>query len=290
LSRPVGGPESADGPIGSPASADRPIGVFDSGVGGLSILEALRAELPYEHFVYYADTAHAPYGERSEAFVAERTMAVTGHLRSEHAIKALVIACNTATAAAVHLVREQHPNLPVVGVEPALKPAVLLTRTRRIGVMATRGTLASAKFRLLLSSVQGDAQFFLQPCDGLADAIERDDAAAVEQLCRTHLTALGRFGTAEGELDTLVLGCTHYPFARRALGALLPAGVHIVDTGKPVARHLRTILTAHGLERTAAADRPLTLNASGSDRALRKIAQQWLERPHADKNNGRGGR
>ena len=139
----------------------RPIGVFDSGVGGLSVLNALRAELPHERFVYFADTAHAPYGERSEAYVAERTRAVARQLVADHAIKALVVACNTATAAAVHLLRTDHPQLPLVGLEPALKPAVAQSRTRHIAVLATRGTLASRKFDALRASLADQAA--LQP-------------------------------------------------------------------------------------------------------------------------------
>lgn len=113
----------------------------------MSILRALRAELPAEDFVYFADTAHAPYGERGDAYVAERTRSVADRLRRHHSIKALVIACNTATAAGIHQMRREHPDLPIVGVEPALKPAVAISRTRRIGVMAMRGTLTSARWR-----------------------------------------------------------------------------------------------------------------------------------------------
>lgn len=266
-------------------ASNQPIGVFDSGVGGLSILKALRVELPHEHFVYYADTAHAPYGERSEGHVARRTMAAVDHLRRAHAIKALVIACNTATAAAVHLVRERHPELAVVGVEPALKPAALRTRTQRIGVMATRGTLDSAKFRGLLASLGDKAEFVLQPCDGLADAIEREDCAAVERLCREYLGALGRFGTATGELDTLVLGCTHYPFALDVLAAMLPAGIQVAETGLPVARQLRRLLADAGLLGTNAVRPEVTLLASGSDGALRKMARQCLEQDRGRDND-----
>ena len=130
-----------------------PIGVFDSGVGGLSVLRALRAELPHEDFIYVADAGFAPYGEREECFVVQRSRFITQHLlaHEQRPIKALVIACNTATAASIHLLRQELPSLPIVGVEPALKPAVASSRTKRIGVMATRGTLASAKFKALLA-------------------------------------------------------------------------------------------------------------------------------------------
>ena len=166
--------------------ADQPIGVFDSGIGGLSVLRALRAELPYEDFVYFADTGHAPYGERDDAHVIARSREISTQLLTEHRIKALVIACNTATAAAVHLLRAEHPELPVIGVEPALKPAAGLTRTGRIGVMATRGTLGSTKFATLLASLSGLAEFMLQPCDGLADAIERQEHSKIVALCNQY--------------------------------------------------------------------------------------------------------
>ena len=121
------------------------IGVFDSGIGGLSVLKALLAELPLERFIYIADGAHAPYGERDEAYVVRRSRAISKYLKRQN-IKALVIACNTATAAAIHLLRTDYPELPIIGVEPAVKPAVLSSKTRHIGIMATRSTLASAKF------------------------------------------------------------------------------------------------------------------------------------------------
>ena len=134
---------------------NHPIGVFDSGVGGLSILKALRAELPGEDFVYLADNAHAPYGERVDDYVADRSRAVLRRLIEDHQVKMMVVACNTATAAAIHLLRDEFPQLPLVGVEPALKPAVASSRTRRIGVLATRGTLSSGKFAALHDSLKG---------------------------------------------------------------------------------------------------------------------------------------
>ena len=133
--------------------ASSPIGVFDSGVGGLSVLRALLAALPHERFVYLADSANAPYGERGDAFVAARTHAISDFLCAQHHIKALVVACNTATAAAIQELRHRHPHLPLIGVEPAVKPAAQLTRTGRVGVMATRGTVASDKFQRLLASL-----------------------------------------------------------------------------------------------------------------------------------------
>ncbi len=252
-----------------------PIGVFDSGVGGLSVLRALRAELPREHFVYFSDAGHAPYGEKGEAFVAERSLAIAEQLQREHAIKALVVACNTATAAAVQRLRDRHRAMPVVGVEPALKPAAALSRTGRVAVLATRGTLASAKFQALRASLAHQAEFVLQPCDGLAAAIEAHDHAAMLALCRRYTIDAHRFGTAPGEIDTLVLGCTHYPFAAQVFQELLGPGVTLVETGQPVARQTRRLLEAAGLANDAGHAR-VHWHTTGCPQALRGAAQRWL--------------
>ncbi len=228
-----------------PATA--PIGVFDSGIGGLSVLRALQAELPHERFVYVADSGHAPYGERDSAHVLARSEAITRWQLAQYRIKALVIACNTATAVAVQALRAAHPALPVVGVEPAVKPAAALSTTKRVGVLATRGTLGSAKFQTLLASLAGQATFHCQPCDGLADALERGDAARTAALCAQHMQALGATGTAAGQIDTVVLGCTHYPFAQALLQPLAPAGVHWLESGEPVARQTRRVLAQREL-------------------------------------------
>ncbi|WP_296924735.1 glutamate racemase [Polaromonas sp.] len=251
------------------------IGVFDSGVGGLSVLKALRAQLPTEDFVYLADAGFAPYGERGDDYVIERTRIVVDRLLRDHQIKALVIACNTATAAAVHLVREHYPDLPLVGVEPALKPAVALSKTRRIGVIGTRGTLASAKIRTLHDSLKDQAEFIFVPCDGLADAIQNDDAEKIRQLCARYMQALGSFGDEYGQIDTLVLGCTHYPFAQHHLAAHAGQKVKMIDTGEPVARQTRRLLEAAGLLK-AEGEGSVTLLTTGSQQALEAAARRWL--------------
>lgn len=257
--------------------AAHPVGVFDSGIGGLSILQALRAELPAEDFVYVADSGHAPYGERDALHVIGRSQAITRHLLAHHHIKALVVACNTATAAAIHLLRQQYPHLPIVGVEPALKPAALLSQTRRVGVMATRGTLESDKFRALRDALQGQAEFILQPCDGLADAIERQDAIKIEALCTEYTRAIGQFGHESGQIDTLVLGCTHYPFAISELRALLGSQVQLIDSGAPVARQTQRLLKTHNLLSASATPPSLQLYATGHPERLQAAASHWLQ-------------
>ncbi|GAB4405191.1 MAG: glutamate racemase [Rhodoferax sp.] len=253
---------------------DAPIGVFDSGVGGLSILKALRQELPHEDFVYLADDGYAPYGERPSAFVRERAHRLTEALLNvAGGLKALVVACNTATAAAIGSLRDGHPELPIVGVEPALKPAVTLSRTQRIGVMATRGTLASAKFAQLLGSLQAQAHFVCQPCDGLADAIERDDAPLIEALCARYISAMGPFGTQSDNMDTLVLGCTHYPFAQPVLQELVGPEVTLVSTGVPVALQTRRRLQRLQPDSHSGG---LRCYATGHGTALQAALRRWL--------------
>jgi glutamate racemase len=259
----------------------RPIGVFDSGVGGLSVLQALRTELPDEHFVYVADSGHAPYGERDDAHVITRSHAIAGHLVQQHHIKALVVACNTATAAAIQGLRQTYPELPIIGIEPALKPAAARSQTHVIGVMATRGTLNSEKFRNLLESVHGQATFILQPCDGLADAIEHANAMKIGAACAHYTGAMGRFGVNPGEIDTLVLGCTHYPFVENTLRALVGEQVAFLEGGAPVARQTRRLLTARGQLVDTNALPAETGNlpdfyTTGAADALRTALQRWL--------------
>jgi glutamate racemase len=224
----------------------RPIGVFDSGVGGLSVLRALRAELPFEQFLYIADSGHAPYGERDDSHVIERSHAIAQYLTQHHDIKALVVACNTATAAAIHQLRASFTGLPIIGIEPALKPATAASQTKVIGVMATRGTLNSAKFQILLDSLRGKAAFVLQPCDGLADAIEQSDAIKIGAACAQYTGSMGAFGNNFGDMDQLVLGCTHYPFVADKLQALVGENVVFWEGGAPVARQTRRMLADGG--------------------------------------------
>lgn len=218
-----------------------PIGVFDSGVGGLSVLREIRARLPRESLLYLADSGHVPYGEKSPEFIRERCRAIAGFLLGQGA-KALVLACNTATAAGVAELRELYPDLPLVGMEPAVKPAAQATRSGVVGVLATTGTLKSAKFAALLDRFASDVRVITQPCPGLVERIEAGelDSAATRSLLRGFVQPLVDQGC-----DTLILGCTHYPFLKPLLAKMLPATIALVDTGAAVARQLETVLAAH---------------------------------------------
>ena len=258
------------------------IGIFDSGIGGLSVLKALRKELPKEHFIYIADSGHAPYGERDDAHVIDRSLRIAAYLVKQN-IKALVVACNTATAAAIDVLRATYPMLPIVGVEPALKPAVAISNTQCIAVMATRSTLGSARFAALLAAQQGQTEFVLLPCDGLAEAIEQavqdSDATKVIAACARIIRATGTFyGQKEPEnasklIDTLVLGCTHYPFAAQHIAALVGPGVHLLDTGEAVARQTRRLL---GSTSPAQQAEQIAFISTSHPAALRAAANAWL--------------
>ena len=274
-----------------PTSASAPVGVFDSGIGGLSVLQELRSELPHENFVYLADSGNAPYGERGDEFVKLRTLAIARYLQEEHRIKALVVACNTATTAAVAELRSAFPDLPVIGVEPALKPAASSSQTHRVGVIATRGSVQSARFEQLRQAFSDGTDFRVQACDGLARAIERsveEDASTgpaigeIRELCERYTGALGSFGVRTGDIDTLVLGCTHYVFIKDELRKLIGPDVHIIDTGAPVARQTRRILVqrntlADETGESASAAGSLHLYTTGRLSALQAAAERWLK-------------
>jgi glutamate racemase len=236
-------------------SPGSPIGVFDSGVGGLSVLRHICAQLPHEDVMYFADSGHAPYGDKTEEYVVERALAVTGFLLA-HGAKALVVACNTATVAAIKAVRLRYPELPVVGVEPGLKPAAAATRSGKVGVLATARTLKGDKFLQLREQISAatQAEFLLQPAIGLVNEIEKGDlhSPAIAEMLERYVAPLLDQGA-----DTLVLGCTHYPFVRdgieRVLQAHARSDVTLIDTGDAVARQLGRLLEAAGLLRPSGA-------------------------------------
>lgn len=254
-------------------SPSAPIGVFDSGVGGLSVLRHIRAQYPNEHLMYVADSGHAPYGDKTEEYVVERALAVTEFLLS-HGAKALVVACNTATVAAIKAVRMRYSDLPVVGVEPGLKPAAAATRNGKVGVLATARTLKGEKFLQLREQISAatQAEFLLQPAVGLVDEIEKGDlqAPAIHAMLEKYVTPLLDQGA-----DTLVLGCTHYPFVRSGIERVLHEhardAVTLIDTGDAVARQLGRLLEAAGLLRPELKpDATLTGYTTGDPAALKQ--------------------
>lgn len=247
-------------------ASNAPVGVFDSGVGGLSVLREIRQLLPNESLLYVADSGHVPYGEKSAEFIRERSRTIAEFLLAQGA-KALVLACNTATAAAGADLRERYPALPIVGMEPAVKPAATATRSGQVGVLATTGTLKSAKFAALLDRFAGDVRVITQPCPGLVECVEAGelDAAVTRELLRGYVEPL----LAEG-CDTLILGCTHYPFLKPLLRELVPASVSLIDTGAAVARQLQRLLERDQLQADGPAQ-PTRYWSSGESERMHRV-------------------
>ena len=228
-------------------SDNRPIGVFDSGVGGLSVLQQIRADLPHETLLYVADSGHAPYGDKPTDFIAQRAAIITRFLLEQSA-KAIVVACNTATAAAIADLRRQF-SIPIIGIEPAVKPAVAMTRSGVIGILATGQTVDSAKFADLLNRHGRQAQVLAQPCPGLADCVERGElnGPRPQALLNRYLQPL-----LTQNIDTLVLGCTHYPFLKPLIKQIIGPKIMIIDPSAAVSRQLSRIL--EGLHQLADSD------------------------------------
>ena len=210
-----------------------PIGIFDSGIGGVSVMRHIREQMPYEDLAYVADTAYLPYGDKSSVFVAERSISIAEFLVDEGA-KALVVACNTATAAAVRDLRERF-KLPIIGMEPGLKPAAENTTNGTVGVLATSGTLNSSKFDNLNAQFGKNICVIAQACPGLVEIAEsgRIDSNSTRELIGMYVSDLVDKG-----VDTIVLGCTHYPVFEPLIREITGNEIEIIDTGRAVAREV----------------------------------------------------
>ncbi|MEY5099995.1 MAG: hypothetical protein RJA36_2714 [Pseudomonadota bacterium] len=221
----------------------RPIGVFDSGVGGLSVLREIRRALPNESLCYVADSGHAPYGEKSAGHIEARSRHIIRFLLEQGA-KAVVVACNTVTGLMIQHLRAAFPGLPIVAIEPAVKPAALATRSGVVGVLATRQTVASPGLARLVQAHANGARVLLQACPGWAERVERGelDGPATEAAVAQYVRPLLDQGA-----DTLVLGCTHYPFLAPLVRRLAGADVAVLDPAPAVARELARRLDSLGL-------------------------------------------
>jgi glutamate racemase len=252
------------------ASPDACIGVFDSGVGGLSVLRAIHQRLPSASLHYVADSAHAPYGEKSVDFIRERADRIVAHLVGQGAT-VIVVACNTATAVAIDELRHHWPACGFVGVEPGVRPAVAASRNRHVGVMATDATLRSERFRALVAREAGNCTMHLQACSGLAAAIEQrdfDDPVLLE-LVQRYAGAL-----READVDVVALGCTHYPFVRAAIEQSLGADIAVIDTADAVAAQVARVWRSQD----GAGCRPgCRLETTGDPRRLAQFAGRCLD-------------
>ena len=249
-----------------------PIGVFDSGVGGLSVLRDIRKELSNEDLLYVADSSHAPYGDKESEYIEARSIAISQFL-VDQPVKAIVVACNTATGAAVAKLRTRF-SVPIIAMEPAVKPAVEKTKTGVVGVLATRRTVSSENFINLLTRFGANADIVVQPCPGLVEQVEAGDLLG--EKTRTLLEPFV-LPLLERGVDTIVLGCTHYPFLAPLIRAMVGIDVDIIDPGEAIARELRRRLENIG--RLSRRDRLGTEQfwTSGSPKSAKKLISQLWE-------------
>ncbi len=252
-------------------NASNPIGVFDSGVGGLSVLHEIRRALPGENLLYVADSGHAPYGDKSRQFIEARSIAISEFLVGQHA-KAIVVACNTATGAAIATLRSRFL-MPIIAMEPAVKPAVENTKSGVIGVMATSRTLASDNFVRLFARYSADVEILGQACPGLVDQVEAGDLSGdkTRLLLEQYVLPLLERGA-----DTIVLGCTHYPFLAPLIQDIVGPMVAVIDSAAAVARQLHRRLEVGGLLADASAVGTEFFWTSGTpNQAQPLVSQLW---------------
>ncbi|MBQ2965709.1 MAG: glutamate racemase [Bacteroidales bacterium] len=253
------------------------IGIFDSGVGGLSVFREIRKLLPEESYIYYSDNAHCPYGEKTREYITDRARYITRLLLSKGA-DIIVVACNTATAAAISTLRAEFPDTRFIGMEPAIKPAALSTRTGVIGVLATAGTLKADKYLLNRGRWAENVRIVEHVGKGFVELVESGDTAseAAGKAVRESLKPLLDEGA-----DKIVLGCTHYPFLsgtiRKVAQELYPErDVEIIDPAPAVARHLVEVMEAEGLIKTEDKAYSITLLSSGDDSCLKETYKKLL--------------
>lgn len=247
------------------------IALFDSGIGGLSVLTHLRERLPGENLLYLADQAHVPYGPRSHAEIIQFSEGITRFFLAQGA-KAVVVACNRASAAALTPLRQQFPHVPIIGMEPAVKPAAQQTKTGKVGVLATVGTLESERYASLMARFAGDVAVWEDPCVGLVELIEagQTDTPETEQFLRRALAPM----LANG-VDTLVLGCTHYPFIRPCLTRIAPH-LTIIDPAPAVAQQTERVLQQANLLSTSTTGGQIILLTTGPAAPFAQLAQQLM--------------
>ncbi len=252
-------------------AGDRPVGVFDSGVGGLSVWREIVRALPMEATCYVADQAHVPYGPRDERELRRFCEAI-GHFLIDAGCKAIVVACNTASAAALRHLRDTFPHVPVLGMEPAVKPAAQLSRSGVVGIMATPATFAGRLFRATAGRHASHVTLVTQVCEGLAESVERGetDGPGAEALLRRFIVPMLTAGA-----DTIVLACTHYPFAMEAIRRIAGPEVTVIDPAPAVARHLGSVLGATGLLRDAGEPPRHRFLTTGQGTGLAEAIGRW---------------
>ena len=249
------------------------IGVFDSGVGGLSILDEALQQLPHHNYIYFADSANAPYGDKPPQWIAERSLQICRYLM-EQDCSAIVVACNTATAEAIATIRSTL-DIPIIGFEPGIKPAAMQSQNGIVGVLATEATLNSDKFNALLATLPEHCQFIKQAGAGLVPLIEAGliETPEMQALLRSHLKPILDQGA-----DTLVLGCTHYPFLKKMIRAVVGDSMTLIDTSDAVVRQLLRQMHQQGLIVSSKHSPKLSLLSTANADTLEAMAERLLHR------------
>ena len=254
------------------SNSDSPIGIFDSGVGGLSVLRAVRERMPNEAILYFGDQAHIPYGPRPMEQIRRFSEAITNFLLEKHA-KIIVVACNTASAAALKYLREKFPNVQFVGMEPAVKPAAEYTRTGKVGVLATPATFQGELYASVVGRFANGVEIFQNTCDGLVQQVEQGNLGGSEtrRILNDALTPM-----LEQNIDTVVLGCTHYPFVIPLIQEIVGEKVRVIDPAPAVARQAERLLEAGGKKSQTLARERIQLITSGNPAALQSLLPALL--------------
>lgn len=252
----------------------RPIGIFDSGVGGLSIVKCIAKQLPNEHLIYLADHLHAPYGDKSTAFITDRVN-IIAKILIQRQIKALVIACNTATVNAIDQLRKRI-TIPIIGVEPAIKPAAIYSKIRRVGILVTQATATNGRFLALVKKHSIDVEVIIQPCPGLVELIEQGDINSYQcgSLLHDYLSPL-----LAKKVDTIVLGCTHYPFLLSKIQNIIGHNMKIMDTAAPVTKELHRQLQKNQLCQADQNQGKLELYSSNPSTLIEKTCSDLIGHP-----------
>lgn len=249
------------------SGANSPIGIFDSGVGGLSVLRAVRAQMPEESVIYFGDQGHIPYGPRPMEQIRDFSEAITNFLLERDA-KIIVVACNTASAAALKYLRERFPVVQFVGMEPAVKPAAETTQTGRVGVLATPATFQGALYASVVERFANGVELFQNTCHGLVQQIEGGDldGPTTRKILEDALLPM-----LEKDIDTVVLGCTHYPFVIPLIEEIVGENVRVIDPAPSVARQVKRLLEAGGTRNDQPARGSVRFFTSGDPQALKSL-------------------
>jgi glutamate racemase len=253
----------------------QPIGIFDSGIGGLTVARAIVDHLPSESLLYFGDTARVPYGTQSAATIRQYSEAISRYLVGQ-GCKVIVVACNTASAAALTHLRKLWPAIPFIGMEPAVKPGAQATQTGVVGVLATEGTFSSSRYAQLMERYASTVTVIEDPCLGLVEHIEKGDldTPATQALLQTILEPMLTKGA-----DTIVLGCTHYPFVEPLIRQIAGPAVSIINPAPAVARQLQHVLEQHNLQRVSALPPSYQFQVSGPGGQFEELATLMMGFP-----------